>query len=100
MSRRGLKDLLHVTLASGSNLVHDQNVIRIRAIQEDATNGTARGNHDGGRNPRNIQKVFAYGIRNTFGMAFDPASGELWLEQNGDDSFVRQAVRIGGANSV
>src|SRR5207245_1922268 len=29
----------------------------------------------------------AYGIRNTFGMAFDPVSGELWLEENGDDSF-------------
>jgi glucose/arabinose dehydrogenase len=35
----------------------------------------------------NIQKIFAYGIRNTFGMAFDPISGDLWLEQNGDDSF-------------
>jgi hypothetical protein len=35
----------------------------------------------------NIQKVFAYGLRNTFGMDFDPASGELWLEPNGDDSF-------------
>ena len=35
----------------------------------------------------NIQKVFAYGLRNTFGMDFDPQSGALWLEQNGDDSF-------------
>jgi glucose/arabinose dehydrogenase len=41
----------------------------------------------GGEVGANIQKVFAYGIRNTFGMAFDPISGELWLEQNGDDSF-------------
>jgi glucose/arabinose dehydrogenase len=35
----------------------------------------------------NIQKIFAYGVRNTFGMAFDPKSGQLWMEQNGDDSF-------------
>jgi glucose/arabinose dehydrogenase len=35
----------------------------------------------------NIQKVFAYGLRNSFGMAFDPVSGELWEEENGDDSF-------------
>jgi glucose/arabinose dehydrogenase len=35
----------------------------------------------------NIQKVFAYGMRNSFGMDFDPRSGDLWLEQNGDDSF-------------
>jgi aldose sugar dehydrogenase len=150
---------------NGGNLVHDRNIIMIRALQEDATNPVARGNHDGGilrfgpdrklyiaigdlgrrgqmqnlpngpfgpgipddqfggpqpddahlsgvilrvnddgtapsDNPFyaagasmpgevgvNIQKVFAYGLRNTFGMDFDPASGDLWLEQNGDDSF-------------
>ena len=41
----------------------------------------------GGEVGANLQKVFAYGIRNTFGMAFDPVSGQLWLEENGDDSF-------------
>jgi glucose/arabinose dehydrogenase len=35
----------------------------------------------------NIQKIFAYGIRNSFGLAFDPKSGNLWDQQNGDDSF-------------
>lgn len=35
----------------------------------------------------NVRKVFAYGLRNSFGMDFDPVSGDLWLEQNGDDSF-------------
>lgn len=35
----------------------------------------------------NIQKIFAYGIRNSFGMAFDPESGDLWTQENGDDSF-------------
>ncbi|HEX8458548.1 MAG TPA: PQQ-dependent sugar dehydrogenase [Pyrinomonadaceae bacterium] len=35
----------------------------------------------------NLKKVFAYGIRNSFGMAFDPASGQLWTQENGDDSF-------------
>jgi uncharacterized repeat protein (TIGR01451 family) len=34
----------------------------------------------------NIQKVFAYGIRNGFGLAFDPATDQLWESQNGDDS--------------
>src|SRR6266852_1712475 len=34
----------------------------------------------------NIQKVFAYGIRNGFGLAFDPGTGQLWESQNGDDS--------------
>ena len=35
----------------------------------------------------NIQKVFAYGLRNSFGMAFDPDSGTPWEQENGDDSF-------------
>jgi len=41
----------------------------------------------GGQSGSNIQKVFAYGIRNSFGMAFDPVSGALWEQENGDDSF-------------
>jgi aldose sugar dehydrogenase len=41
----------------------------------------------GGEVGANIQKVFAYGVRNSFGLAFDPYSGFLWDEQNGDDSF-------------
>lgn len=36
---------------------------------------------------RNIQKIYAYGLRNSFGMDFDPISGDLWEEENGDDSF-------------
>jgi glucose/arabinose dehydrogenase len=41
----------------------------------------------GGEVGENIQKIFAYGIRNGFGMAFDPVSGDLWEQENGDDSF-------------
>jgi len=36
---------------------------------------------------QNVKKIYAYGIRNGFGMAFDPISGNLWTEENGDDSF-------------
>ncbi|MEK6283549.1 MAG: PQQ-dependent sugar dehydrogenase [Acidobacteriota bacterium] len=35
----------------------------------------------------NIKKVFAYGVRNGFGMAFDHLSGNLWTQENGDDAF-------------
>ena len=35
----------------------------------------------------NIRKVFSYGHRNGIGMAFDPRSGSLWIQENGDDSF-------------
>jgi glucose/arabinose dehydrogenase len=41
----------------------------------------------GGQVGANIQKLFAYGVRNSFGMAFDPESGDLWEQENGDDSF-------------
>jgi aldose sugar dehydrogenase len=46
----------------------------------------------------NIQKIFGYGIRNTFGMDFDPVSGNLWLEQNGDDSFTELGLVERGMN--
>ena len=41
----------------------------------------------GGEVGANIQKIYAYGLRNGFGMAFDPISGDLWEQENGDDSF-------------
>jgi len=41
----------------------------------------------GGEVGANVQNIFAYGIRNSFGMAFDPRSGNLWSEENGEDAF-------------
>src|SRR5436309_3178165 len=52
----------------------------------------------GGEAGANLQKVFAYGIRNGFGVAFDPFSGGLWEEQNGDDSFTEINRIEAGAN--
>jgi glucose/arabinose dehydrogenase len=162
---------------NGSTLTQNLNLIRMRALQEDATNGSPRGNHNGGKlafgpdgklyiyagdrgrrgqlqnlpdgpgpagggtddqfggpepdnahltgvvlrlnddgttptdNPfysagakrggeagANLQKVFAYGVRNGFGIAFDPESGRLWEAQNGDDSFTEINQINAGAN--
>jgi glucose/arabinose dehydrogenase len=41
----------------------------------------------GGQVGATLKKLYAYGIRNSFGMAFDPFSGDLWEQENGDDSF-------------
>ena len=41
----------------------------------------------GGEVGANVQRLFSYGHRNSFGMAVDPRSGDLWVEENGDDSF-------------
>jgi uncharacterized repeat protein (TIGR01451 family) len=146
---------------NGSTLTFDRNLIRLRALQQDA-NQPARGNHNGGvlrfgqdgklyilmgdngrrgflqnitsgspvpddqfggpepddahltgfvlrlnddgttptDNPfltvnsgltgeaaANVKKLYAYGVRNGFGMAFDPQSGNLWTQENGDDAF-------------
>jgi aldose sugar dehydrogenase len=35
----------------------------------------------------NIRRTFAYGVRNGFGMDFDPVGGHLWTQENGDDAF-------------
>ena len=41
----------------------------------------------GGDIGRNVERVYAYGIRNSFGMTFDPLSGNLWEQENGEDAF-------------
>jgi glucose/arabinose dehydrogenase len=52
------------------------------------------GTQIGGQVGANIRKIFSYGHRNSFGMAFDPWSGNLWMQENGDDSF-SELNRIG-----
>ena len=44
----------------------------------------------GGEVGANIQKIFSYGHRNSFGLAIDMhprGAGNVWLQENGDDSF-------------
>jgi glucose/arabinose dehydrogenase len=52
----------------------------------------------GGEAGANLQRVFAYGVRNGFGLAFDPQSGSLWDAQNGDDTFTEINRIEAGAN--
>jgi aldose sugar dehydrogenase len=47
----------------------------------------AAGAATGGEVGANIQRIFSYGHRNSFGMAVDPRSGGVWLQENGDDTF-------------
>jgi len=53
----------------------------------------------GGEVGANIQKLFVYGVRNGFGMQFDPLSGQLWAQENGDDSFTKLDRYEAGQNS-
>jgi aldose sugar dehydrogenase len=64
----------------------------ILRLNDDGTTPTdnpffAAGAAIGGEVGANIQKIYAYGLRNSFGMAFDPRSGALWEQENGDDAF-------------
>ena len=45
------------------------------------------GRRIGGEIGSNVERIFSYGIRNSFGMAFDPISGSLWQQENGEDAF-------------
>ena len=47
----------------------------------------------------NVRTLWAYGIRNSFGMAVHPDTGELWLTENGDDSWDEVNILPAGANS-
>ncbi len=47
----------------------------------------------------NIQKIFAYGVRNSFGMTFDPKRGTLWNTENSGRAFDEiNRVRRGANN--
>jgi aldose sugar dehydrogenase len=35
----------------------------------------------------NLQRIFAYGVRNSFGMTFDHKRGDLWTTENGGRAF-------------
>ncbi len=52
----------------------------------------------GGEVGANIQKVYSYGHRNGFGMAFDPYSGFLWDTENADDAYSELNRVIPGMN--
>ena len=47
----------------------------------------------------NLARTWAYGIRNSFGLAVHPTTGALWQTENGDDSWDEVNILPAGANS-
>ena len=47
----------------------------------------------------NLAKYYAYGVRNSFGLAFDPITGELWDTENGLDTYDEINLVLPGFNS-
>jgi glucose/arabinose dehydrogenase len=50
-------------------------------------------------NYSNLSKYYAYGIRNSFGLAIDPVTGILWDTENGPDGFDEINIVRPGFNS-
>lgn len=76
----------------------------ILRLNDDGTTPTdnpffAAGATIGGEVGANVRKVFAYGVRNSFGMAFDPRSGSLWDQENGEDAYDELNLVEPGMNS-
>jgi aldose sugar dehydrogenase len=46
-----------------------------------------------------MQKYYAYGIRNSFGLAIDPITGLVWDTENGDESYDELNIVHPGFNS-
>jgi glucose/arabinose dehydrogenase len=75
----------------------------ILRLNDDGTSPTdnpffATGAQMGGEVGANIQKIYSYGHRNGFGMAFDPYSGQLWETENADDAFSELNRAVPGMN--
>jgi aldose sugar dehydrogenase len=47
----------------------------------------AKNNPFANSNNQKMKKYFAYGIRNSFGLAIDPITGKLWDTENGDTQY-------------
>jgi len=52
----------------------------------------------GGEVGANLQKIYSYGHRNGFGMAFDPITGFLWETENADDAYAELNRVVPGMN--
>ena len=59
----------------------------------------APGAEMGGEAGENVQMTWAYGVRNSFGLAIHPETGALWETENGDDSWDEVNIFPAGANS-
>jgi glucose/arabinose dehydrogenase len=46
-----------------------------------------------------LQRYYAYGIRNSFGLDFDPVTGALWMTENGPDAYDEVNLVEPGFNS-
>jgi len=69
-----------IDTAEMDNIINGTNTIN-------DNNDTSSSSNDFGYNNSLLSRYYAYGIRNSFGLAFDPVTGNLWDTENGEDHY-------------
>jgi glucose/arabinose dehydrogenase len=93
-------NILQNHLASGDVTPDNTSVIiRINPIDGNPSTGNPFRNQNDPNNSSNLNYYYAYGIRNSFGISFDPITGILWDTENGEDKFDEVNIVKPGFNS-
>jgi glucose/arabinose dehydrogenase len=62
-------------------------ILRLNPSGSSVTTNPFYSASNAGTSRKALNNIYAYGIRNSFGLAFDPASGFLWESENGPTQF-------------
>lgn len=93
-------NILQNRLESGDGTPNNTSVIvRINPIDGSPSTGNPFRNQKDIINSSNLDFYYAYGIRNSFGISFDPITGILWDTENGEDEFDEVNIVKPGFNS-
>lgn len=93
-------NILQNRLEGGDGTPNNTSVIvRINPIDGNPSTGNPFRNQKDIINSSNLDFYYAYGIRNSFGLSFDPVTGILWDTENGEDEFDEVNIVKPGFNS-
>ena len=70
-----------------------------KTTTSDASSEIVKSENTQGYNASLASRYYAYGIRNSFGLAFDPLTGNLWDTENGEKSYDELNLVKPGFNS-
>ena len=86
--------------AEQNNLAEAGNSALVGGIYRLNANGSVPSSNPFASSPNvNFRQWYAYGVRNTFGIAFDPLTGNLWETENGPASYDEINLVAPGFNS-
>jgi aldose sugar dehydrogenase len=87
-------------LDNNANIPNNTSVIiRINPLNGNPSSSNPFKNQNALIDNSNLDYYYAYGIRNSFGISFDPVTGNLWDTENGEDKFDETNLVKPGFNS-